>query len=35
MDRPEPPATLDLAEALVAEVQRDPNAWLLYLRNNY
>ena len=35
MDRPEPPATPDSAEALVAEVQRDPNAWLLYLRNNH
>ena len=35
MDRPEPPSTPDSAEALVAEVQRDPDAWLLYLRNNH
>jgi len=35
MDRPEPPATPDSAEALVAEVQRDPDAWLLYLRNSH
>ena len=35
MDRPEPPATPDSAEALVAEVQREPDAWLLYLRNNH
>jgi hypothetical protein len=35
MDRPAPPATPDSAEALTAEVQRDPDAWLLYSCNNH
>ena len=35
MDRPEPPATLDSAEALVAEVRNNPDGWLLYLRNSH
>jgi len=35
MDRPEPPATPDSAEALLAEVRDNPDAWLLYLRNSH
>jgi hypothetical protein len=33
MDRPAPPIATDLPEALAADTQRDPNAWLLYWRN--
>ena len=35
MDRPKPPSTPDSAEALIAEIQSNPDAWLLYLRNSH
>jgi hypothetical protein len=35
MDRPEPPASPDSSGALVAKVQDNPDAWLLYLRNSH
>jgi hypothetical protein len=33
MDRPAPPKATDSPETLAANIERDPNAWLLYWCN--